>query len=227
MKYPIYYAPPRLQSFSINNFRAAYRAFDFEHVRGWLRPRVIADSLQYIRVGNCIEVDSFSKFIADLGNEPVVHTLHFFVEITEWIRESLIILTLAGIEYSYCLGADVGLDLSHLSNLKHLWLDGPDMTNDVGMTQCICQLFAQVNVANLEEATVHLTSNPGLECIKELDRFLAEERFDGLKQLNVSLVECMTDRPVEGAPETIRSLFVNMNEKGILKVIDPPAMYMP
>ena len=200
--------------------------FDFERLRDWLQPNLLGGSLQYIRVGPNIDIASFCKFIAELGNGPVVHTLHFFVEITEWIRESLIILTLAGIEYSY-LGADVGLDLSHLSNLKHLWLDGPDMTNDVGMTQCICQLFAQVNVTNLEEATVHLTSNPGLECIKELDQFLAEERFGGLKQLNVSLMDRMTERSIEGAPETIRTLFVNMNRKGVLKVIDPPAMYMP
>ena len=87
MEYPVHHAPPRLQSFSINNFRAELQLFDFERLRGWLQPSLIADSLQYLRVGNCIDVRSFSKFIADLGNEPVIHTIHFFVEINEEIRK--------------------------------------------------------------------------------------------------------------------------------------------
>ena len=98
------------------------------------------------------------------------------------------------------------------------------MYTDTGMTRCICQLFAQVNVANLEEATVHLTSNRGLECIKELDQFLGEERFAGLKRLNVSLVD-EAARPIEGAPETIRALFEVLDRKGVLNVVDPPTVY--
>ena len=121
----------------------------------------------------------------------------------------------------------VNLDLSHLKNLKHLRLESPREYNDVGVTQSMCQLFAQVNLANLEEATVYLTSNPGLECFKELDQFLTEERFAGLKRLNVSLAELETEKSIKGALETIRSLFVNMDRRGVLKVIEPPAMYMP
>lgn len=118
------------------------------------------------------------------------------------------------------LGADIGLDISGLKNLKHLWFDGPDLYNDTGTTQCMCQLFAQVNVANLEEAAVHLISNPGLECIRGLDQFLTEKRFVGLKRLNVSLAD-ETGLSIEGASVTIRSLFENMDRKGVLRVVDP------
>ena len=228
MEYPVYHSPPRLESFSINNFWAEYDIFDFERIQDWLQPSLLADSLQYIRVGPIIDVASLSKFINDLGNGSVLHTLHFFVEISEEFRESIGLnspqMVITNHHYS---GADVRLDISHLKNLKHLWLDGPDMYNDPDMTQCICQLFAQVNVATLEEASVYLTNNQGLECIKELDQFLMEERFAGFKRLNVSLAERKSEKPIKGAPETIRSLFVNMDRKGVLRVIDPPAMCMP
>ena len=118
----------------------------------------------------------------------------------------------------------VNLDLSHLKNLKHLRLESPREYNDVGVTQCMCQLFSQVNVENLEEATVYLTNNPGLECFKELDQFLGEERFAGLKRLNVSLAD-EAAQPIEGAPETIRALFEVLDRKGVLNVVDPPTVY--
>ena len=229
MEYPVFHSPPRLQSFSINNFWAEYEIFDFERLRDWLQPSLLTGSLQYIRVGPIIDVASLSKFIHDLGHESAVHTLHFFVEITEEFRELLHPgpPKMTTTKCSYHLVMDIKLDISHLNNLKHLWLDGPDMYNDTDMTQCICQLFAQVNVANLEEATLHLTNNQGLEYIKELDQFLTEERFAGLKKLNVSLAERKIDKLVEGAHETIRSLFVNMDRKGVLKVVDPPAVRIP
>lgn len=85
--YPIHYPPPRLQSFSINNLYTDYDLFDFERVSDWLQPNLLADSLQYIRIGPIMDVESVKEFIADLGNRTVVHTLHFFVEITEDFRE--------------------------------------------------------------------------------------------------------------------------------------------
>ena len=87
MEYPIYHLPPRLRSFFIDNLHAQYYIFDFERLRDWLQPNLLGGSLQYIRVGPNIDIASFCKFIAELGNGPVVHTLHFFIEITERTRE--------------------------------------------------------------------------------------------------------------------------------------------
>lgn len=90
------------------------------------------------------------------------------------------------------------------------------------MVRYLCQLFTQINIPYLEEATVGLCSG-GLKFVKELDEFLSGEKFRDLKRLNVSiaprLAEVLQDLD---AVETVKSLFPNMEARRILRVVEPP-----
>lgn len=99
---------------------------------------------------------------------------------------------------------------------------------DAAMVQCLCQLFAQINIPELEEATVRISLSDELEYMKELDRFLCGEKFQRLKRLNVSVVDYSEEEEDWDAVDIAKSIFPNMEAKGLLRVVEaPPKPQMP
>lgn len=92
------------------------------------------------------------------------------------------------------------------------------------MTQCLCQLFAQINTSYLEDATVRIHRVEGVDCIMELDRFLCGDKFQDLKRLNVSIADYSSGEQDWDVLGMAKSLFPNMEAKGILRVVAPPPL---
>lgn len=175
--------------------------------------------------------ESVARFITSLGASLVLSTLRMSVELTEEQREYLI--PVPGNCHAHLLvylGVLIALDISNLTNLKCFTVDclRKHLYRDAGMVQYLCQLFAQLNIPLLEEATVRLVRLKSLGYVKELDKFLTGEKFRDLKRFNVSIAPFSTEVQDWDTVETARSLFPNMEARGILRVVElPPPLCMP
>ncbi|KAK7685027.1 hypothetical protein QCA50_011862 [Cerrena zonata] len=209
VKYPVLYSPPRLTSFSVDNDLSAYIVLRLELLKDWLCPRRLASSLQYLHLGGCLDWGTVAEFIAALGPSPAFHTLRICVEITEEER------------------ASCRFDISGLTNLKHFILDCPRTHLNAGIMECICQLFTQVEITDLDETTLRLVRTKGLDCVMALDRFLCGEEFRKLKQLNVSIADYSAEVQSWYVVKKAKELFQNMETKGISRVVDAMKAQMP
>lgn len=124
-------------------------------------------------------------------------------------------------------GASCRFDISGLTNLKHFILDCPRTHLNAGITECICQLFTQVEITDLDETTLRLVRTKGLDCVMAIDRFLCGEEFRKLKQLNVSIADYSAEVQGWDVVKKAKELFRNMETRGILQVVDAMKTHMP
>lgn len=69
-KYPLFYPPPTLQSFRLDNSDTEYQAFDFTLVREWFRAESSREHLRSFEVYGNVLQDSLRDLIFALGESP-------------------------------------------------------------------------------------------------------------------------------------------------------------
>ncbi|KAK7679445.1 hypothetical protein QCA50_017499 [Cerrena zonata] len=211
-KYPVFYPPPLLQSFRIDNSHAEY-GFDFTLLRGWFRPELFAKHLESFEVAGSVESDTLHEVILALGKAPSLS--HIQIPIGSDSYELL----------------ESGIDLSHLTNLTSIRLLGCDSGwgQDEEVNN-IRQFLGQLNAPKLRMVAIQsfFGKEEEINMLASIDQSLADSKFDGLEVVRIDLyvVSTLRKRPSQWIKRKVAELLPLTAKRGIL-IVDYPGWDLP
>lgn len=228
-KYPIFYPPPILQSFRLDNSDTYYLGFDFTLVREWFRAESSAEHLKSFEVYGNVDLDSLRDVVFALGESPKLSHLQLPVGPDAY-----------GIECEYesecddcCpyqvhyvtayLVSELGFDLSSLTNLTSIRIvgNGGEWGHE-DQVSMIRGFLDQLNAPKLQmiALTIFLEKEEDIAMIAPIDQSLVDSKFSKLEDVQIEL----TPTRLSGyEPYTyirkVRRQFPLTDERGILTVL--------
>ncbi|KAK7678684.1 hypothetical protein QCA50_018266 [Cerrena zonata] len=203
-KYPLFYPPPTLQSFRLDNSDTEYQAFDFTLLREWFRAESSREHLRSFEVYGNVLQDSLRDLIFALGESPSL--THLQVPVGADGFEML----------------ESGVNLSHLTNLTTIRFVGA--TGEWGQedeVNTIRGFLDQLNAPKLRmiAITIFLEKEEDIAMIAPIDQSFADSKFSRLEAIQIEL----TPTRLSGSEPNIykrkvRRQFPLTDKRGILTV---------
>ncbi|KAK7679419.1 hypothetical protein QCA50_017473 [Cerrena zonata] len=210
-KYPVFYPPPLLQSFRIDNSHVSYY-FDFSRLREWFRAESLAGHLRSLEVSGGVDSDSLREMISALGEAPILS--HIQVPVGADIESML----------------ESGIDLSRLINLTSIRLLGSDFEwGQEEEVNNIQQILDQLNAPKLRMIAIssYFDKEEEINMIAPIDQSLADPKFDALETVRIELEvpSSLVARPSQWLRRKVEELFPTAAKRGIL-IIDYDGWYL-
>ncbi|KAK7678694.1 hypothetical protein QCA50_018276 [Cerrena zonata] len=211
-KYPLFYPPPILQSFRLDNSDTYYLGFDFTLVREWFRAESLAEHLKSFEVYGNVDLDSLRDVVFALGESPKLSHLQLPVGPDAY-----------GIECEYEM-SELGFDLSRLTNLTSIRIVGCDGEwGHEDQVSTIRGFLDQLNAPKLRmiALTIFLEKEEDIAMIAPIDQSLVDSKFSKLEDVQIEL----TPTRLRGYEpdiyiQKVRRQFPLTDERGILTVIN-------
>ncbi|KAK7679467.1 hypothetical protein QCA50_017521 [Cerrena zonata] len=204
-KYPVFYPPPLLQSFRVDNSHSDYVDFDFASMRGWFRAELLAKHLRSLEVSGGVDSDTLRELIFALGEAPNLSHIQVPVGVNTYeLLES-------------------GIDLSRLANLTSIRLLGFD--GEWGQDEevnNIRQFLAQLNAPKLRMIAInsYFEKEEDIDMIASIDQSLADSKFDRLEavRIEINVDSSLVERPLQWLRRKVEGLLPLTANRGILIV---------
>ncbi|KAK7679431.1 hypothetical protein QCA50_017485 [Cerrena zonata] len=202
--YPVFYPPPLLQSFRVENAHDDYGDFDFALMREWFRAELFAEHLRSLEVSGGVDSDSLRDLISALGNAPNLSYIQVPVGAHEYVLES-------------------GIDLSRLTNLTSIRLIGND--GEWGQEEevnNIRQFLDQLNAPKLRTIAINSSfeKEEEIDMIASIDQSLADSKFDEVETVRIELnvLSMLDKRSSQWVRRKLEELLPLTAKRGILIV---------